>query len=197
MERKEEEIDITDNNSIKTLENQIQSPNNSNNYLCKKRKPDEINLFNQNLSNSRKTSLDKIFEPNKETLNSKPSTDKYNNYKVEEMTEKDKELMACFNVVKSKPERELNKEIVLNILNKETTLILQKRTDVIFLLIDNQAFYFDNFTREIIFVNEKKELKIKKFIYNTKKLRSSLKELEFTTFYVKMPQDSNNRDNID
>ena len=185
MEEKDEQID---NNSIKTNEHQIQSQNTKDNYLSRKRKIDKINLFSENVPNSRKTSFDTIFYTNKETSNSKDSSDKYDNYKVEEMTEDDKKLMECFNYVKNNPELELNKKIVLNILNKEITLIILKRKSVICLLIDNEYFSFDTFAREIIFVNEKKKLKIKKFIYNTDILKSSLKELNFLSFYVKMPQ---------
>ena len=193
MEEKDEQID---NNSIKTNEHQIQSQNTKDNYLSRKRKLDKINLFSENVPNSRKTSFDTIFYTNKETSNSKDSSDKYDNYKVEEMTENDKKLMECFNYVKNNPELELNKKIVLNILNKEITLIILKRKSVICLLIDNEYFSFDTFAREIIFVNEKKKLKIKKFIYNTDILKSSLKELNFLSFYVKMPQSIKNNINL-
>ena len=191
MEEKDDQMDISEDNSSKseTYKNKLQKINQK--YQPKKRKKNEIKYYSENKSNRDKIFFKKLINLNDETLNDNDNKI----YTIIEMTEDDKKLMECFNFLINHPDLELEKKISLNVLDQEIFLILKQRGDVLIILINNKCFFFEIFGREIIFVDEKKRKKTKRFIYNLGILLNCLEELGFKSFYVKIPKNKKNNNN--
>ena len=126
----------------------------------------------------------------------KSTSNKYKDYKIFELNEKDKKLIYCFNYLKDNIELKGKQEIFIDYLNEKTNVNIIQRTPFLLVIIDNENFVFEKCPREIMFINDEEKKIIKKFIYSNQCLKKSLVELGFNSCYVKIPKNYINESNI-
>ena len=172
MEEKYIQIEDNGENKNKIIKNKNQNTpktkqalSNYNKFSYEKRKANNINLTTPNKRNTIKIIFDEIPSFHSLSLYDKNKTllEKYSDYEILEMNEKDKMLLTCFNYLRKNTVLEDQKELNLNNLNKKIRLnIIQREPNLFIIIIDNERFTFDEFSREMFFVNEETKKNHKK-----------------------------------
>ena len=116
-----------------------------------------------------------------------------NDFQIINMDEKDKMFMNIYNYLNKHSDLKENEIIILNY--KISFKILKLKPYYI-IQIDNTIYIIDNKSREINFVDYKLKKITIKFIHNCDNLIETLKNLGFTSYYVKLPKNENNDNNI-
>ena len=154
----------------------------------KKRKVKDVKKPSPKKKFEMKYFLRDSIEPNKYDIN-------IEKYVLVEMNEEDNSLMKCYEYIKENPEIKLNERKTINILDKNITFTLVRRKPFLRILIGNNTYYFDENAREIIFVDKLSKQITKKFISNPDILKSTLGNLGFNSYYVKIYKNKNDKNN--
>ena len=115
-----------------------------------------------------------------------------NNFQKIEMDEKDKMFMNISDFLKSHEDLNVDETIIFN---QEVTFKIENTTPYHIIMKDNELYMIDKKSRKINFVDYKSKTINSKFIYNCDNLIDSLESLGFTSYYVKLPKQKNNKSN--
>ena len=165
MEEKFIPIDDTEEKA-----NQIIPLKNQNSPEIKYEFPGYIQLSNGkrkvkriNINSPKDKKIDKIISENIPSFQflslvdkKKSSSNKYEDYEIIDMSEKDKKLMYCYNYLRNITGLEENQNLIINDLNQKINIninIIQKEPYLL-LYIDKEKYTFEDFAREIMFVND-------------------------------------------
>jgi len=119
--------------------------------------------------------------------------EEFNDFKKIDMDEKDKTFMNISDFLKS--HEDLNKDEIISF-NQEITFEIKYTTPYYIIMKDNEEYLIDNKSRKINFVDYKSKIITSKFIYNCDNLIESLESLGFTSYYVKLSKQKNNKSNL-
>ena len=196
-----EESDISmkdeerDKDKEKTSKNDESSPKNKKLFRLvfktKKRKKNDF-LKGNNFFNFEFTQIN--FDKDKnENENDNIIKDEVKDFKIIDMDENDKMFMNIYNYLKN--HTDLNKNEIIMINNKIVFPII-KLSPYYIIKKDNTLYAIDKKSREIKFVDYKLKKITIKFIHNCDNLIVSLKNLGFTSYYVKLPKYNNEDSSI-
>ena len=193
MEESENDSDIIMKDETKNSNEFIKKEKLPTKYTSKRKSTDVKKTFPGTQKQSiRKFNFDYFDNPFNKDLNDK---NKVNKYEIIEMSNDDKRLMDFYNYLKNDNELKKNDTKKFKYDDKIITLTLIGRSRYLIFLIDEKGFEIFDEAREIMFVDKILKKIIKRFIYNSDILSSTLTELGFISYYVKSSNDIIIKDN--